>query len=143
VSWNRSALTSCDDFQGPDCRLFDLLCAMLRRVATHKTRPGGGDVAPSVFRHLGEELKRPGASTRGAADAGSAASNKRTLGEIRAARRLSRVMFSPKRRHGLNCLCLFGAACTMRVTSAGQFRVVGKIRRVTFLEAMNLRREAA
>jgi hypothetical protein len=116
---------------------------MLRRVATRKTRLGGGDVAPSVFRHLGEELKRPGTSARGAAEAGAAASNKRTLGEIRAARRLSRVMFSPKRRLGLNCLCLFGAACSMRVTSAGQFGVVGKIRRVTCLEAVKLRREAA
>jgi hypothetical protein len=126
-----------------DCRPFDLLCAMLRRVATHKTRSGGGGgVAPSVFRHLGEELKRPGASTRGAAEAGAAASNKRTLGEIRAARRLSR-MFSPKRRLGLNSLCLCGAACSMRVTSAGQFRVIGKMRRVTFLEAVHLRCQAA
>jgi hypothetical protein len=84
-----------------------------------------------------EEPKRPG---RPSGDA-VAASNKRTLGENPAARKLSRVMSSVKRRPALNSLCLFSAARSMRGTFAGQFRVVGKIRRATSLKAVNPPRE--
>jgi hypothetical protein len=136
-------VTSCDDFQVPDCRS-SICCAPCRwRVDTQKTRSRrSGDVALTVFRRLGEELKRPGASPRGAAEMGAAASNKRTLDENCAAHKLSRVMFSAKRRLALNSLCLLGAVCSMRVTSAAQLRVIGKIRQVTSLDAVNLRGEA-
>jgi hypothetical protein len=71
---------------------------------------------------LVEVAEVPGASLRRR----GRASNKRTLGE-HAARKLSRVIFS--------------AACSMRVTFAGQFRVVGEIWRAMSVEAVNLRRE--
>jgi hypothetical protein len=98
---------------------------------------GRGDVAPTVFRHLVEELKRPGRPC----DDAATVSNKRTFGENAAACKMSRVMFSVTRRLALNSSCLFSAACSMRVTFAGQFRVVGKIRRPMSLKAVNLRRE--
>lgn len=90
-----------------------------------------------VFRHLIEEPKRLGRPSGDAA----AASNKRTLGENPAARKSSRVRFSVRRRLALNSLFLFSAAHSMRVTFAGQFRVIGKIWRAMSLEAVNLWRE--
>jgi hypothetical protein len=98
---------------------------------------GSGDVAPTVFRHLVEELKR----LERPSDDAAAASNKRTFGENSAACKMSRVMFSVTRRFVLNSSCLFSAACSMRVTFADQFRVVGKIRRAMSLKALNLWRE--
>jgi hypothetical protein len=92
--------------------------------------------APPLLRHLVEEPKRPG---RPPGD-GAAASNKRPLGENPAARKLSRVMVRVNRRLALNSLGLFSAACSMRVTFAGQFRVDGKIWRAMSLET-DLRRE--
>jgi hypothetical protein len=97
---------------------------------------------PTVFTHLCEGLKRPGTSPRGTGEIGAAASNKRTLGENRAARTLSRVMFGAKRRLALSSLCRCGAACSIRVTFAGHVRVFGEIRWAMSLEAVNLRREA-
>lgn len=79
-----------------------------------------------MFTHLCEGLKRPRGVPPGAGEIGAAASNKRTLGENRAARTLSRVMFGAKRRLALSSLCRFGAACSMRATFA----------------AVNLRRQA-
>jgi hypothetical protein len=138
VSWDRSAriaLTSCDDFQVPG-RLLGLPRAMLRRVATKKRGRAAAPVAPTLLGHLVEEPKRPGRPSGDAA----AASNKRPLGENPAARKLSRVMVSVNRRLALNSLCLFSAACAMRVTFAGQFRIVGKMWRAMSLE-IDLRRE--
>jgi hypothetical protein len=97
---------------------------MSRRVGTLKSRSrGNGDVPPTVFRHLAEEPKRLG---RPFGDA-VAGSNKRTFGENPAARKSSRVVFSVKRRLALNSFCLFSAACSMRVTFAGQLRLAGTI----------------
>jgi hypothetical protein len=109
---------------------------MLRRVATKKRGRAAAPVAPTLLGHLVEEPKRPGRPSGDAA----AASNKRPLGENPAARKLSRVMVSVNRRLALNSLCLFSAACAMRVTFAGQFRIVGKMWRAMSLE-IDLRRE--
>jgi len=112
------------------------VCGVARQKARSRA---SGAVAPVVFRHLGEP-KRPGCRPRGAAET-AAASNKRTLGANRAARKLSRTMFSAKRQFA-SSLCLLGVAYSMRVRFAARFRVVGKMRRAMSLEAVNLRREA-
>lgn len=86
-----------------------------------KTQSPAAAVALTDLRHLVKEPKR---LERPSGDA-AVVSSKRTLGENPAACKSSRVMFSVKRRLALNSL--LSAACSMRVTFARHFRVIGKI----------------